>query len=101
MAAISPHVSLRTAIDGRRAVSRNCSVLNDYCTGPSPAARFMVIAGIGLLCLLWAYAVVQAEWNALFVGLAVLACVLILIDFRLGVILLMLLVCMLYCAILT
>ena len=47
-----------------------------------------IIAGVALLCIFWGYAVVVAEWNALFVGIAVLACMLILLDFRLGVVLL-------------
>ena len=36
-----------------------------------------IIAGVALLCIFWGYAVVVAEWNALFVGIAVLACMLV------------------------
>lgn len=50
-----------------------------------------IVAGVALLCIFWGYAVVVAEWNALFVGIAVLACMLVLLDFRLGVVLLILL----------
>ncbi|HJQ64689.1 MAG TPA: O-antigen ligase family protein [Burkholderiales bacterium] len=57
----------------------------------SPLLKACAILGIALVCVLWGVSVVVAEWNALFVGLAVIACILILIDFRVGVVLLMLL----------
>lgn len=46
---------------------------------------------VSLLCLLCGYAVVVAEWNALFLGLALIVCVLVLVDFRVGVVLLIIL----------
>jgi len=49
------------------------------------------VLGIALLCLVCGAAVVVAELDALFVGLALIVCVLVLVDFRVGVILLILL----------
>lgn len=57
--------------------------------GTYPA--FLPASGIALLCVLLGAAVVVAEWNALFVGLALIACVFILHDFRIGVVLLIIL----------
>lgn len=53
--------------------------------------KLAAAAGTVLLCLFWGYAVVVAEWNALIIGVALVASVLILVDFRVGVILLVLL----------
>lgn len=55
------------------------------------ALKLCTTAGIVLLCVCWAFAVVLAEWNALIVGLALFACVLIVLDFRIGVVLLIVL----------
>ena len=49
------------------------------------------VLGVALLCLLCGAAVVIAEWSALFVGLALIICVLVLVDFRIGVVLLIVL----------
>lgn len=57
----------------------------------SPAFAFFTIGGIVLLCVFWGFAVVVAELNALIFGLVLLACVLILFDFRVGVVLLIVL----------
>jgi O-antigen ligase len=49
------------------------------------------ITAIALVCIACGVAVVLAEWDALFVGLAVIACLGILVDFRVGVVLLIIL----------
>lgn len=100
MAAIYPHVPLRAPERERDALKRfwqRCTTAfrDDGTTyGPSPTSPLLkpyAIMGIALVCVFWGAAVVVAEWDALFVGLAVIACVLILIDFRIGVVLLVVL----------
>jgi hypothetical protein len=86
MAVISPQLPAYTAPGQHWAPLR--PALNE---SSSQAARRSVIAGVALLCLFCGYAVVVAEWNALIVGGALIACVLILIDFRIGAVLLVLL----------
>lgn len=49
------------------------------------------VLGVVLLCMFWGFAIVIAEVNAVIVGVALLACVLILVDFRVGVVLLIIL----------
>lgn len=86
MAAIAPHVPLRAATDARWETFRD-----DRAPRTSAASRFALIAGIALLGAFWGYAVVVAEWKAVLVGVALVTSVLILVDFRIGVILLVLL----------
>ncbi|HEX6003858.1 MAG TPA: O-antigen ligase family protein [Burkholderiales bacterium] len=87
MSVISPHVPSRPVAGARWPGAR---------PGATPAAAheptipWGLVTLVGLLCLGWAFAVVLADWSAFFVGLAVVACVLILVDFRVGVILLVL-----------
>jgi len=87
MPAISPDVPIR-------AEPRWDTFRDDRATRISlsaAATRLAVFAGIALLCLFWGYAIVLAEWKAVIVGVAVVASVLILVDFRIGVVLLVLL----------
>lgn len=98
MAAVSSHVPARKPARVRDALrhpwQRGIAALGDD-NGASRwahiAVTFSTIAGIVLLCAFWGFAVVIAELNALIVGLALLACVLVLRDFRIGVVLLIVL----------
>ena len=55
------------------------------------ALHLCVVAAVAALCVIWGSAVALAEYNALILCLALTACVFILIDFRVGVILLIVL----------
>ena len=57
----------------------------------SVTTRLAIFAGVAFICLFWGYAVVVSEWKAVVVGVALIASVLILVDFRIGVVLLVLL----------
>src|SRR5712691_12821618 len=55
------------------------------------ASRICVLGGLALLGAFWGSAVAVANWNALYLCVSLLGCVFILRDFRIGVILLILL----------
>src|SRR6266849_5508882 len=57
----------------------------------STAAKLSLSAGIALLGVFWGSAVAVAETNALYLCLALIGCAFILLDFRVGVVLLILL----------
>jgi O-antigen ligase len=85
MAAVSPHYPVRNA------PALTSWPHHDRREERSQGVIFAAIFGVALLCILWSYALVVAEWNALIVGVAFVAGVLILVDFRIGVVLLVLL----------
>ena len=101
MAAIFSHAQARVSPHERAPLKhfwqRSAGVFRDGDTAYGTASensiglKLGVIAGVALLCVGWGFAVVLAEWNALIVGLALFACVLIVLDFRIGVVLLILL----------
>ena len=91
MAAISPRIPVRAASTGRWSPGHEARVLHRSYADSHLAQKAAIAAGVAFLCLFWGYAVVVAEWKALLVGVALVACVLILIDFRVGVVLLVLL----------
>jgi O-antigen ligase len=55
------------------------------------AVRLFAFAGIALLGILWGWVVAVAELNALYLCISVIGCVFILRDFRIGVVMLILL----------
>src|SRR5712692_8537558 len=57
----------------------------------STAAKLSLSAGIALLGVFWGSAVAVAETNALYLCLALIGCAFVLLDFRVGVVLLILL----------
>lgn len=57
----------------------------------SPRARLSVLAGIALLGVFWGLVVAIAELNALLLAASLFGCLFILLDFRIGVVLLILL----------
>lgn len=59
--------------------------------GRRDASRFSTLAGIALLGILWGVVVAVAELNALYLCISLIGCVFILLDFRIGVVLLILL----------
>lgn len=63
------------------------------CVGParSDAFRLSTLAGFALLGILWGVIVAVAEINALYLCICLIGCVFILLDFRIGVVLLILL----------
>jgi hypothetical protein len=99
MAAIFSHAPGRVPPHGRAPLKHfwqhSTGVFRDGTTYGDPenhvALKLCAIAGVALLCVAWGFAVVIAEWNALIVGLALFACVLIVLDFRIGVVLLIML----------
>ena len=99
MAGISPHVPPGAPGPGRAALNwqHRSTAFRDAGTthGTLPASHLALdlftIVGVALACVFWGFAVVIAEWNALIVGVALFACALILLDFRIGVVLLIVL----------
>jgi O-antigen ligase len=95
MAAASPDLPIRNSSGLRSPAWQQSSTeryeAGLYNTDGTGGLKLAAIAGVALLCLFWGYAVVVAEWKALIIGVALVASVLILIDFRVGVILLILL----------
>jgi hypothetical protein len=89
MAAIFPQARALIRDDGALNYLRRND--GNYAASPWTRVTSLPAIGIALLCMFWGAAVVLAEWNALFVGLAVVACALILVDFRIGAILLIVL----------
>ena len=55
------------------------------------ASRICALGGLALLGVFWGSAVAVADWNALYLCVSLLGCVFILRDFRIGVVLLILL----------
>jgi len=55
------------------------------------ASRFSTLAGIALLSMVWGVVVAVAGLNALYLCISLIGCVFILLDFRIGVVLLILL----------
>ncbi len=55
------------------------------------ASRFSTLAGFALLGILWGVVVAVAELNALYLCISLIGCIFILLDFRIGVVLLILL----------
>jgi O-antigen ligase/polysaccharide polymerase Wzy-like membrane protein len=55
------------------------------------ASRLSVPAGVALLGILWGAVVAVADWNALYLAASLVGCAFILRDFRIGVVLLILL----------
>ena len=67
------------------------SALKEGRPGRRNASRFFTLAGFALLGILWGVVVAVAELNALYLCISLIACVFILLDFRVGVVLLILL----------
>jgi hypothetical protein len=63
-----------------------------YVAGHNPRASLSLLAGLVLLGVLGGSAVAIAGWNALFLVISMIGCAFIFLDFRVGVVLLILLV---------
>ena len=59
--------------------------------GRRDASRFSTLVGFALLGILWGVVVAVAELNALYLCISLIGCIFILLDFRIGVVLLILL----------
>ena len=67
------------------------SALKEARPGRRNASRFFTLAGFALLGIAWGGVVAVAEINALYLCISLIGCVFILLDFRVGVVLLILL----------
>jgi O-antigen ligase/polysaccharide polymerase Wzy-like membrane protein len=88
----------RRVFPGLAAVWRRCTAIfrddgspQDASTWRRIAPKLSVFAGIALLGIFWGYVVAIAELNALLLAASLFGCVFILRDFRIGVVLLILL----------
>src|SRR5882762_11147932 len=88
----------RRILSGLAAFLQRCTAIfhddgspQDTRTWRRIALKFSVFAGIALLGVFWGYVVVIAELNALLLAASLFGCVFILRDFRIGVVLLILL----------
>jgi hypothetical protein len=81
----------RPALPARLPISRN--PLSDFAAADAralrtPRARLAIIAAVALVALAGGYAVAAADVNGLFLCAALIGCVFLLLDFRIGVVLL-------------
>src|SRR6267378_6740519 len=82
--------------NARRTAARHWPWLSDGLAGDARswrrlALRISVLGGLALLGAFWGSAVAVAELNALYLCVSLIGCVFILLDFRIGVVLLILL----------
>jgi O-antigen ligase len=75
----------------RKALFRDDGSPGDARSGRAVAVELSLSAGIALLGVFWGCAVAVAETNALYLCVALIGCAFILLDFRVGVVLLVLL----------